>query len=45
MKMIVHNLPELVEENQYILGQLLLMTMCANSFKVDGVRIEFVKES
>lgn len=45
MKMIVTNLPELMDENQHLLGQLVLVTMHANNFKVDGVHIEFEAES
>lgn len=41
MKAIITGLPELVEENQQILGRLILTTMWGNNFKVDGVHIEF----
>ena len=45
MIMVVKNLPELVDENQQILGQLLLITMHANGFKVDDVRVEFINNN
>jgi hypothetical protein len=41
MKAIISGLPELVGENQTLLGRLVLITMHANGFKVDDVHIEF----
>lgn len=41
MKAIIRGLPELVDENQQILGRMILLTMHHNGFKVDGVHIEF----
>lgn len=41
MKAIITNLPELVGENQMMLGQLFLQTMYMNGFKVDDVIVEF----
>jgi hypothetical protein len=41
MKMVMSNLPELVNENQELLAQLILSTMWFNGFKVDGVEIKF----
>ncbi len=41
MKAVISGLPELVGENQQLLGQMILITMNANGFKVDGVNIEF----
>ena len=35
MKAIISGLPELVGENQQILGRMILLTMHANGFKVD----------
>ena len=41
MKAIITGLPELVGENQTMLGRMILLTMAANGFKVDGVSVEF----
>jgi len=41
VKAVISNLPELVPENQQMLGQMILLTMHANGFKVDGIHIEF----
>ena len=41
MRMIIKNLPEYVDENQMILGQLVLHTMVMNGFMVKDVKIEF----
>lgn len=41
MKCIITGLPELVGENQMMLGQLFLHTMHMNNFKVDSVSVEF----
>ena len=41
MKAVITGLPELVDENQQMLGRMILMTMHANGFKVDGVAVEF----
>jgi hypothetical protein len=44
MKVIITGLPELVKENQELLGELFLTAMYFNNFKVDGVKIEFEAE-
>lgn len=44
MKMIVSNLPEYMAENQDILANLLLLTMNANNFNVNGIHINFIAE-
>lgn len=43
MKAVISGLPELVNENQILLGQVILKAMHANGFRVNGVRIEFEK--
>ena len=35
---------DLVDENQQMLAHVILMTMSFNSFNVDGVKINFIKE-
>ena len=41
MKAIIRGLPEYVDENQQILGQLLLHTMVMNGFSVGDIAITF----
>jgi hypothetical protein len=44
MKIIITGLPELVPENQEMLGQLILTSMYFNDFKVDGVKIQIISD-
>ena len=41
MRMIIKSLPEYIDDNQMILGQLVLHTMVMNGFNVNGVKVEF----
>lgn len=45
MKLIMTGLPELMEENQQMLGELILTSMYYNNFKVDGIKIELIGEN
>jgi hypothetical protein len=44
MKCEITNLPELVPDNQQLLGVMILKTLHANGFKVDNVAIEFMPD-
>lgn len=44
MKAIISGLPELLPENQMLLGQVISIAMHQNMFKVDGIEIKFVED-